>query len=63
MTNTHKKSKLGIFFSYFRPHRKLFAIDMACAVTASAIDLAFPYISRMSMEKYLPENMYRTFFT
>ena len=28
MTNTHKKSKLAIFFSYFRPHRKLFAIDM-----------------------------------
>jgi ATP-binding cassette subfamily B protein len=63
MTNTHKKSKLAVFFSYFRPHRKLFIIDMLCAVTASAIDLAFPYISRLSMEKYLPNNMYRAFFT
>jgi ATP-binding cassette subfamily B protein len=63
MTNTHKKSKLAIFFSYFRPHRKLFAIDMTCAIAASAIDLAFPYVSRLSMEKYLPQSMYRTFFT
>ena len=57
-----KKSSLFIFFSYFRPHRKLFAIDMTCAVTASAIDLAFPYVSRLAMTRYLPENQYRTFF-
>lgn len=63
MKSKKTKSDLGEFFSYFRPHKKLFAIDMACAVLASAIDLAFPYISRLSMQKYLPENMYRTFFT
>ena len=63
MIDTQKKSKLRRFFSYFGPHRKLFAIDMVCAVTASAIDLAFPYISRLSMEKYLPNSMYRAFFT
>ena len=57
------KSELSIFFSYFRPHRRLFAIDMACAVTASAIDLAFPYVSRLAMTRYLPENLFRTFFT
>ncbi len=57
------KSDLSIFFSYFRPHRRLFAIDMACAVTASAIDLAFPYVSRLAMTRYLPENLFRTFFT
>ena len=35
---------------------------MACAVTASVIDLAFPYVSRLAMTRYLPENQYRTFF-
>lgn len=62
MKRKFEKSSLLVFFSYFRPHRKLFAIDMACAVTASAIDLAFPYVSRLAMTRYLPENQYRTFF-
>lgn len=62
MKQRFEKSSLSVFFSYFRPHRKLFAIDMACAVTASAIDLAFPYVSRLAMTRYLPENQYRTFF-
>ena len=41
-----EKSTLQIFLSYFKPHRKLFALDMTCAFAVSVIDLAFPYISR-----------------
>ncbi len=47
---------------YFRPHIKLFVIDMICAVTVSAIDLAFPLVSRRMMYDYLPDQLYRTFF-
>ena len=62
MNERFKKSDLTVFFSYFRPHRKLFAIDMTCAVLASLIDLAFPYVSRLAMTRFLPESRYRTFF-
>ena len=33
MNERFKKSDLTVFFSYFRPHRKLFAIDMIKGVT------------------------------
>lgn len=62
MKEQKSKSNLAIFFSYFRPHWKLFALDMTCAVTVSVIDLIFPYVSKISMEKLLPQQLYRTFF-
>ena len=40
-----RKSPLVIFLSYFRRHRKLFAIDVLCAVLIAAIDLAFPLVT------------------
>lgn len=58
-----EKSQLAIFLHYFKPHRKLFVLDMCCALSISLIDLAFPYISRTAMYTWLPENAYRTFFT
>ena len=35
------KSEMQIFLSYFKPHRKLFFLDMACALGIAMIDLAF----------------------
>ena len=57
-----KRSDLSIFFSYFRPHRGMFALDMCCAVLAAAIDLVFPYVSRLSMQTLLPQKLYTAFF-
>ena len=57
-----KRSLLRIFLSYFRPHRKLFALDMSCAITVSAIDLAFPLVTRHALYNLLPQNQYQTFF-
>ncbi len=57
-----KKSDLGEFFAFFRPHLGLFALDMACAALAAVIDLVFPYVSRMSMMRLLPERMFEAFF-
>ena len=37
-----ERSDLRIFLSYFKPHRKLFVLDMVCALTIALIDLAFP---------------------
>ena len=48
--------------SFFRPHMGLFILDMTCAITASAIDLVFPYVSRLSMTELLPNRLFETFF-
>lgn len=60
--NRFHRSDLAVFFSFFRPHLGLFALDMSCAVTVAVIDLAFPYITRVSMQTLLPEKLYTTFF-
>ena len=57
-----QKSALQIFLSYFRPHRKLFVMDLACALLISMIDLAFPAVSRWCMYELLPQSAYQTFF-
>ncbi|MCI2057183.1 MAG: ABC transporter ATP-binding protein/permease [Oscillibacter sp.] len=57
-----KKSTLQIFLSYFKPHRKLFFLDMTCALMISLIDLAFPYVSRWCMYTLLPQSAYKTFW-
>ncbi len=57
-----KHSLLRIFIGYFKPHKKLFALDMLCALTVALIDLAFPLVSRTAMNELLPKNAYATFF-
>lgn len=34
------------FFNYYKPYKKLFTWDIICAITVSAIDLAFPQFLR-----------------
>ncbi len=58
-----RKKPLMIFLSYFGNHKKLFAIDVTCAVLIAAIDLAFPLVTRSALYDMLPGQMYRTFFT
>ena len=42
---------MRIFLSYYRPHKRLFILDMVCAFLICLIDLAFPYVSRLSMRR------------
>ena len=30
------------FFTYYRPHRKLFVLDFSCAVLSGVLELGFP---------------------
>ena len=53
---------LRIFASYYRPHWKLFALDMVCALCICLVDLAFPVISRYSMQELLPGRRFSAFF-
>ena len=56
------KGILRIFFSYFKPHWRLFAVDIGCALMMSLIDLIFPYASRTCMYDLLPDHLYTAFF-
>ena len=53
---------LKIFFRYIGGQKKLFIIDMICAVLVAAIDLIFPYVSRAAMKTMLPQKMFSAFF-
>ena len=57
-----KRSPLMIFLSYFKNHKKLFVLDVLCAVGIASIDLMFPLVTRSALYDMLPEKMYRTFF-
>ena len=57
-----KKSPFSIFLSFFKPHRKLFILDMICALLVSLVDLAYPLVSRTALYDLLPTHEYRTFF-
>lgn len=53
---------LKVFLAYIHRQKKLFYIDMVCAVLVAVIDLLFPYISRHSMQTLLPNNMFKAFY-
>ena len=57
-----ERGLLRIFLGYFKPHKKLFAIDMCCALLVAMVDLAFPLVSRNAMNELLPRSAYTTFF-
>ena len=57
------KSGFSIFLSFFKPHRKLFFLDIFCALLVSLIDLCYPVVSRTAMQRLLPEHAFQTFFT
>ncbi len=52
---------LSIFVSYYRPHLKLFILDMICALGIALVDLAFPYGSRYALNELLPQNLFGAF--
>lgn len=53
---------LRIFASYYKPHWKLFFLDMVCALCICVVDLLFPVISRYAMQTLLPGQLFGAFF-
>ena len=56
------RSALGIFLGYFKNHKRLFLIDVLCAMLIAAIDLAFPLVTRTALYDLLPHNLFGVFF-
>lgn len=42
------------FVSYYKPHKKLFILDMLCAFLVAICDLFYPMITRNIINKYVP---------
>lgn len=57
----YHKNPLKIFFSYYKPHLKLFIADMICAFMIAAIDVAFPMFSRYALDILIPNGNLRIF--
>ncbi|WP_075619340.1 ABC transporter ATP-binding protein [Paenisporosarcina indica] len=51
------------FFSYYRPHRRLFIIDFTSAVVVSILELAFPLAVQWFIDKLLPTGEWGTIVT
>ena len=51
------------FVSYYKPHRKLFAIDMACAFIVAVCDLFYPIIAGNIIDDYVPNQNLRLLLT
>ena len=51
--------KLKRFFSYYKPHRKMFVIDLICAFTISVCNMFYPMIARNIMNDYVPNQNLR----
>ena len=62
MRKQKEKTELQLFFAFFKPHWKLFALDLSCALLVALVDLAFPLVSRAAMYDLLPNQKYHTFF-
>lgn len=50
------------FIRYYRPHWKLFLLDMVCAFLITGIDLVFPIITRSFINDIIPNGKYGIFW-
>ena len=57
------RSKLAVFASYIYPHRGAFALDMCLSLAVALVDLAFPYVTRHTMNTLLPQKLFTAFFS
>lgn len=47
---------LSKFFSYYKPHKRLFMIDFSSAIVVAILELAFPIAVQWFIDKLLPTN-------
>ena len=48
------------FISYYKPHMKLFMLDIACAFMMAGIDLVFPQLTQRTLDQYIPNGQMQT---
>jgi len=55
------QNSLKIFFSYYKPHLRLFIFDMMCAFMIAAIDVSFPMLTRFALDTLIPNHNLKIF--
>lgn len=55
------KSALSLFASYYKPHIKLFVLDLSCALLIAVVGLLFPLATRFALTELLPAGRFTEF--
>ncbi len=48
------------FIAYYKPHRKMLALDMLAALLISVIGMVYPVVTNRMLNQYIPNRMYST---
>ena len=51
------KGLLRRFAGYYKPHRALFSIDMTCAFIIAVFNLAYPFVTKLIINNYVPNKL------
>ena len=58
-----EKNLLKRFVSYYRPHKKMLALDLGASFLISATGMVYPIITNRMLNDYIPNREYRTIVT
>ena len=56
-----KKGAIREFAAFYKPHMRMFLLDMTCASVISLVDILFPVFTRKVLYDYIPNQLMRTF--
>ena len=48
------------FIAYYRPHRKMLALDMLASLLISVIGMVYPIVTNRMLNEFIPNKMYRS---
>ena len=48
------------FIAYYKPHKKMLALDMLAALLTSVIGMVYPLVTNRMLNEYIPNKMYST---
>ena len=46
------------FIAYYKPHKKMLALDMLASFLISLIGMIYPIVTNRMLNEYIPEKMY-----
>lgn len=47
------------FLSYYKPHKRLFAMDMLASLCVALIGIVYPIVTRKMLNEFIPDRQYR----
>ena len=56
-----KRGAIREFAAFYKPHMRMFLLDLGCASVISLVDILFPVFTRKVLYEYIPGQMMRTF--